>query len=212
MGALVMGAMGSVHCLLMCGPLACATLPGTQGAVRARAAAAYQLSRAVSYAAVGGALGAVGGGLAVALSVSTRSWLPWVMAAALVASALELGKRLRPVPGLSHIARGIARTGAKFSPPVCAAAIGAATPFLPCGLLYGVLAAALASGSFVSGALIAGAFSLGGVPALLAVQGGSALWKRGSHPVMAFVFQRAVPLCAAAVLVFRALQTGPRCH
>lgn len=214
LGSLVVGVTGSVHCLLMCGPLACASLPGVPGPERRKAVLAYQGARLGAYTLVGGALGALGGGVTRALAVSTRPYLPWLMAAALVASALELGKRLRPLPGLSRAASAISRVGAKFSFAGRAGAMGAVTPLLPCGLLYGVFAAALASGSFAGGALILGAFALGGLPALLGAQLQAGLW-RSRPKVASFVLQRAVPLVAAAVLIYRAVgsATGcPRCH
>ncbi|MCE9667627.1 sulfite exporter TauE/SafE family protein [Myxococcus stipitatus] len=211
LGALTVGLTGSAHCLLMCGPLACAGLPLVRGEERRRAVFAYQGARVLAYALVGGALGALGGGVTRALAVSTRAYLPWLMAAALVASALELGKRLRPLPGLSHVARAVARWSAKFSSTGRASALGAVTPLLPCGLLYGVLTVALASGAFWGGALVMGAFALGGLPALLGAQLQASLW-RGRPRLFSFVFQRAVPLAAAAVLVYRAVGGQPSCH
>jgi len=212
--ALVVGLTGSVHCLLMCGPLACAGLPGVKGPEKWRAVLAYQSARVGAYALMGGLLGALGGGVTQALAVSTRPYLPWVMAAALVASALELGKRLRPLPGLSHVAGAITQANAKFSLLSRAGAMGAVTPLLPCGLLYGVYAAALASSSFAGGALLMGAFALGGLPALLGAQLQTGLWQR--QPRLAtFVLKRAVPLVAAAVLLYRAVGVGagqPSCH
>jgi uncharacterized protein len=212
-GALVMGLTGSVHCLLMCGPLACAALPAPSGAGRTRALGAYQLGRVGAYVLIGALLGALGGGVGRALALSTRPYLPWVMAAALVASALGLGKRLPSLPGLARVAAHVARAGAKFSFPVRAGAIGAATPLLPCGLLYGVYAAALTTNSSIAGAMLLGGFALGGVPALLAVQ--LQLGRFSSRPrLAAFVLQRALPLLAAAVLVYRAVgdAAGARCH
>lgn len=213
-GALVVGLTGSVHCLLMCGPLACAGLPGVKGPEKWRAVLAYQSARVGAYALLGGLLGALGGGVTQALAVSSRPYLPWVMAAALVASALELGKRLRPLPGLSHVAGAITRANAKFSLLSRSGAMGAVTPLLPCGLLYGVYAAALASSSFGGGALLMGAFALGGLPALLGAQLQTGLWQR--QPRLAtFVLKRAVPLVAAAVLLYRAVGVGagqPSCH
>jgi sulfite exporter TauE/SafE len=91
--------------------------------------------------------------------------------------------------------------------------MGALTPLLPCGLLYGVFAAALASGSFMGGALVLGAFALGGLPALLGAQLQTGLWRHRPR-IATFLLQRALPLAAAALLVFRALGTPgkPSCH
>jgi hypothetical protein len=212
-GALAVGFTGSVHCLLMCGPLACASLPGVSGPERWRAMLSYQGARVLAYAVMGGALGALGGGVTRTLAVSARPYLPWVMAAALVASALELGKRLRPLPGLVHVARLVSRASARFSSAGRAGAMGAVTPLLPCGLLYGVFAAALAAGSFGGGALLLGAFAVGGLPALLGSQLQLGLWGRKA-PFADFMLRRAVPLMAAALLVYRAVGTaGPgQCH
>jgi hypothetical protein len=213
-GALVVGVTGSVHCLLMCGPLACAALPGVKGPERWHAVLSYQGGRVGAYALTGGVLGALGSGVTGALAVSVKPYLPWLMAAALVASALELGKRLRPVPGLTHVASALMRFGAKFSFAGRAGAMGAVTPLLPCGLLFGVYAAAIASSSFVGGALLMGAFALGGVPALLGTQLQADLWRK--QPWLAtFVLKRAMPLMAAAVLVYRAAAAAsgqPSCH
>lgn len=208
----MLGVSGSLHCLLMCGPLACATFSvGTPAAERTRAMAAYQGGRLLSYAGMGALLGALGGSVANGLAVSTRPLLPWVMAAALVASSLELGKRLRPIPGIRHAASAIARFGAKFSSTARAGAIGAATPLLPCGLLYGVFAAALASGAAGTGALIMGAFAAGGAPSLLGAQLG-AKWAGLRGGRVAFALQRGLPLLGAAVLVVRATVTKNHCH
>jgi hypothetical protein len=213
LGAFTVGVTGSLHCLLMCGPLACASLPGLPGSERRRAVLAYQGGRVGAYMIVGGLLGALGSGVARALELSVRPALPWVMAAALVASALEVGKRLRPLPGVSHLVGAISRVSAKFSPVGRSGAMGAVTPLLPCGLLYGLFAAALASGSFLGGALVLGAFALGGLPALLGAQLQTGLWRHRPR-IATFLLQRALPLTAAALLVYRALGTPekPSCH
>lgn len=214
LGALAVGLTGSLHCLLMCGPLACAGLgaPTQSPAARARNALAYQLGRWGAYTLVGALLGLVGRGLIRTFATSAQPFLPWVMAGALVFSALEVGKRLKPLPGLGRLAGVVARAGAKFSPAVRAGAIGAATPLLPCGLLYGIYLAAVAAGTAAGGALVMGAFALGGLPALLAAQLGAGRLQ-GAHPVVQFTLKRVVPLAAAVVLVFRAVTAGsPRCH
>ncbi len=217
-GALVVGLGGSVHCLLMCGPLACATLPLERGPQRRRAQWSYQAARLGGYVLMGAALGGIGGGVGRLFSVSVQPWLPWIMAAGLVASALELGKRLRPLPGVSKLIVWVGRASARLSPTMRAGAMGALTPLLPCGLLYGIMAAALASGGFFSGGIIAGAFALAGFPALLAAQVGSGLWRSAKRPaVLDFALRRAVPLGAAVILVYRAVmaqvESGPpACH
>jgi hypothetical protein len=215
---------GSAHCALMCGPLACAATQagGPGGRTQVRAAAwAWQFGRLGSYAGVGGVLGAVGGAATTAMSGSASRVLPWVMAGGLALSALRVGARVRPLPGLAQIPRRAARMGARFSPVARAGLLAAATPFLPCGLLYGGFLMAASAGSIAGGALVMLAFGLAGVPSLGLMQ---ALLPRGAarlstHPRLALALRRGVPLLAAAVLVWRALATGgpaagapPHCH
>ena len=213
---------GSAHCALMCGPLACAATPSTPGDRRqARAGAwAWQLGRLAGYASVGAGLGALGGAAAMTLAGSAPRVLPWVMAGGLVLSALRVGTRVHALPVLAQIPRKTARMGARFSPVVRAGLLGAATPFLPCGLLYGGFLMAVSAGSLFGGALVMLAFGLAGVPSLGLVQ---ALLPRGAarlsgYPRVVSVVRRAVPLLAAGVLVWRALASAgsaggpPHCH
>lgn len=202
--ALVAGVTGSLHCALMCGPLACAGLPAA-GAERRRAAVGWHLGRVVAYSFVGFLLGALGRGVSQGLMVSVQPVLPWVMAAGLVITALDLAKHARPLPGVAAISRALARTGARMPPVTRSFLLGAATPFLPCGLLYGLFLAAIATGSAWGGAAVLGAFSLGALPALGAVQLGARQFN--ASPRMALVARRVVPLIAAVVLVVRALMT-----
>jgi sulfite exporter TauE/SafE len=213
-GAFAVGLGGSGHCALMCGPLACAGL-GADPRRRARAAWWWQAGRAGAYAAVGAALGGAGHAATALLTGSVARFLPWLMAIGLVVSALELGKRVPPLPGLARIPRALARAGARMSTGARAALRGAATPFLPCGLLYGALLAAMATGRAAGGALLMTAFAAGAVPALALVQVNVA--RLHSHPRALRLARRAIPLLAAAVLVWRALGSAgggaaPHCH
>jgi sulfite exporter TauE/SafE len=213
--AVATGLVSSLHCFAMCGPLACASCSGcSRTAERRRAAAAYHLARVAAYGLVGAVLGGLGGGAMQLLHLSSPGWLPWVMAALLVASALGLGERFPSIPGFSHLARVLARAGARLSPTVRSAALGAATPLLPCGLLFGLWAVAAVSGSLVAGLVIGAAFALGGVPALAAAQLQSA-WMRRLPAGSELVLRRVVPMAAAGLLVYRALTmhaVGDCCH
>ncbi len=212
-GAMVAGLSGSVHCALMCGPLACAGLPKDRAA-RVKAAAAWHVGRISAYALVGAALGGLGSGLAHLLSASIQPAVPWLMAAGLVATALDAGRWLKPLPAVASIARALGRWASALSPSFRAALLGAATPFLPCGLLYGVFLAVLAAGSARWGAGLMAAFAVGGTAALAATQvTGLAALKLSPG------FRRSLLLTAAAVLVWRAAVAAsvgpdvpPACH
>ena len=205
--AVALGAAGSLHCFVMCGPLACA-------AQKSRAsAAAYHFARVTAYALVGGALGLVGGAVRLPLQAA----LPWLMAAVLLAAVIDPGgkrmRRLRPLPGITQILQAAAAVRARLSPVANAALLGALTPLLPCGLLYGIGAASIATSSWRGGALLMGGFALGAIPALVAAQLSRA-WLEKLPRLPAALIQRGVPLVAAAVLVYRATMTATHhaCH
>lgn len=202
--ALVAGATGSLHCALMCGPLACAGLPAS-GPERRLAAVGWHLGRVIAYTVVGLLLGSLGRGVSQGLMLSVQPVLPWVMAAGLVITALDLAKHARPLPGVGRISKALARAAAKTSPSTRSFLLGAATPFLPCGLLYGLFLAAIATASPWGGAAVLGAFAVGALPALAAVQLGAR--RLEASPRVALVMRRVVPLAAAAVLIVRALLT-----
>jgi sulfite exporter TauE/SafE len=219
--ALLAGLTSSAHCALMCGPLACAAAAPAAGERlvplerRARggartAAFTYHLGRIGAYAAVGAALGTAGEG-ARRLFTSIAPVLPWVMAGALVSTAFGWGKRI-PVPaGLRRLAQPLLRKSARLAPAARAAAIGAGTPLLPCGILYGLFLAAVAASSAGAGAGLMAAFALGATPALSLVQVHSPLLAR--FPRALALSRRLVPLLAAFVLVWRAFHAGsPSCH
>lgn len=208
------GLAGSAHCALMCGPLASAALALAPDGPRLGAAVAWHAGRLVAYTIVGASLGLLGGGLSRALLGPARAALPWVMAAGLLASALELGRALPALPWAARVTAALSRAARGLSPGSRQVLLGAATPFLPCGLIYGVFLSAAAAGGAPGGAAVMLAFALGSTPALALAQGG--LRAATSRPWLRLLLGRAVPIAAAAVLVYRAavdqLGGGPACH
>ena len=208
--ALTLGVAGSLHCFVMCGPLACASLSSSRGS-RGRAIVSYQGARVASYSLTGAVLGGCGSELLGGLSFPSGRVLPWLMVAALIATALDLGKRMKPLPGVSHLLRRLAPLGARFTAVGRGALMGALTPLLPCGLLYGLYASALAAGSAARGALLMGLFALGAIPALVAAQV-QARWLSRLTAESDWVLRRGLPLLAAGVLAWRALNAGHCAH
>ena len=178
---------GAGHCVAMCGPFVIAQ---SMARLEARPASEmrefhrltgaallpYHFGRLTTYC----VLGAVAGGLAGGVMDATG--LRWLSAILLgVAALLFLGYGIRKLaswlPGGSASEEGWwSRHVGRLVRPLFARPVGArgyglglALGFLPCGLLYGALAAAAASGSALAGGLVMGAFALGTVPALLVV-------------------------------------------
>lgn len=190
----VAGLLGSVaHCVGMCGPFVLgqvvARLEATPAAqlsefrrLTGAALAPYHLGRMTTYGALGAGAAALAGGL------GDLAGLRWLSAALLALAALffigyalprlgvpglAVGRWRRPAVGgegvwSRHIGR---RIGPLFKAPVGFRGylLGIALGFLPCGFLYGAIAAAASSGSAVAGGLMMVAFAIGTIPALVGV-------------------------------------------
>ena len=178
MAALLVGLHGGGHCVGMCGGIVAAvtvTLPKQQP--KLGYLLAYNLGRIASYGAAGLLAGAVGASsffleqvLPVEKILYTLTSLMLIVLGLYLAgiwhgvTQLEwlgsllwqhlqpLSKRFLPVQSLSQ-----------------AFALGTIWGWLPCGLVYSVLVAALATGSPARGGLLMLAFGLGTLPALLAM-------------------------------------------
>lgn len=183
------GLVGSItHCAGMCGPFVLAQTVARLEAVpvagmrefhrlTGAALAPYHLGRATTYAALGGIAAALTHGLIEATEWRRLSAMLLALAALffLVYAARGLGLAVpgsRTPGGGSGWGRRFGRWARPlFDRPLGwrGYGLGILLGFLPCGLLYGALAAAAASGHALVGALAMLAFSLGTVPALIAV-------------------------------------------
>jgi sulfite exporter TauE/SafE len=167
--ALLAGLAGSAHCLGMCGGIAGAL--GAAGRGRPAYALAYSTGRIASYALAGAAAGLLGarlGGLAdigPGLRLLTGALL--ILLGLQVAFGLRL---LRPLESAgARLWRYIAPAARALMPPRHigqALALGAVWGWLPCGLVYGMLAAAAGTGGAARGAAFMAVFGLGTVPAV----------------------------------------------
>lgn len=165
--ALVAGLATSLHCVGMCGPIACGlgSLAKTEGE-RLAAGSLYHGARLLSYGVIGAVCGALGRQPLQWFFDSPAVLLPWVLVAVLLMMAFGWDKRV-PRPAVLNRLTARARFGAsRFSAYGGAAAMGVLTPFLPCGPLYLVFGAALLAGSAAKGAEFTLAFGLGTVPLL----------------------------------------------
>jgi hypothetical protein len=173
--AILLGLVGSVHCLGMCGGIAGAlsqSLPAGTPLANALRSSLYSLGRITSYTVAGALVGAVGHAFAAAsgLGVSLR-----ILAGLLIIGiALQIGGWWN---GLALLERGGLGVWRKIMPiaqrlgrpdrPWKIFSIGLLWGWLPCGLVYSALATASATGSARSGALFMLGFGSGTLPALL---------------------------------------------
>lgn len=179
----------AVHCVGMCGPFVLGQVMADAEGVRrgtaygewrrlsGAALAPYHFGRLVTYTALGAVAGA-----ATSLFAATDLF-GWLAAALLVLGAalmlsqafgLAVGAAAPQAPVLQRLAAPLVasrRPAARF-------ALGLVLGFLPCGLIYGALGAAAGTGSPLQGALAMAAFSLGTMPALIAIGWGGVLLRR----------------------------------
>ena len=195
--AFLVGLLGSTHCLGMCGGIVSALTFGVRDDLRRSPwtlgpfLLAYNTGRISSYAIAGLIAGAIGagafgmmpsstarwavklvtGGFMIALGLYLAGWWPGLQVLEKWGGALwkriePLGRRLLPV---NH--------------PLKAFGFGLVWGWLPCGMVYAMLAWALAAGSAAQGGALMSAFGFGTLPMLLTI-GAAAEWLKDfvRHP------------------------------
>jgi len=176
LGFLALGLLGSFgHCVGMCSPfvLFVARRYGRPAGGRRTAFAAqlwYTAGRIVTYAVLGALAGALGGVVELAGAlVGLQRAAAVVAGGVLVVWALVALSDL--VPGLDSGGSLFARVagGLKGRVPGHPFATGLFLGFLPCGLLYSAVIAAVGRGGPVEGAAALALFGVGTAPALLSV-------------------------------------------
>lgn len=167
----------------------------------------FHVGRIGLFAALGGALGLVGG----ELSLSGRTMSVLTIGVGIVMALLGLNI-LGFAPSLTRLgirmpARLTTHMEAmqKSRSPVMPLVLGGLTFFLPCGFTQSMQIMALGSGSFQRGALIMGLFAVGTFPILFAA-GMTASWTRRRNMA---VMQKAAGLLVIAFAVFT-ISSGTR--
>jgi sulfite exporter TauE/SafE len=219
---LAASALGSLHCVGMCGGLVSFYASSNEApASRISPHAAYHAMRLVAYVALGAAAGGLGSALDlvgsraglghVGLVVAASTLLFWAgprlfsrrPAVALLALGREPARRSPLIQRLERVFVSLA-SGIRQRPPIRrAAALGLASALLPCGWLYAFVVLAAGTGSAGAGAVLMLAFWLGTVPALLGLGVGIG---RLSAPLRA----RLPRLSAALVLLACAVNVAQR--
>jgi uncharacterized protein len=186
----IAGFAGSLHCIGMCGGFACALGPDGRGAgATSLRHLLYNTGRLSTYCFLGGLAGALGQVICTALAPGTQR------AAPLLSASLDVGQRaLAVAAGLLMIImalsffglRGWHRVTSGFGSSTLVVSLrsllgrrGFATPlafgvlngFLPCPLVYAMIAQAASTFNVLSGCLTMAAFGLGTFPAMLAMGG-----------------------------------------
>ena len=178
--AIIVGLLGSSHCVGMCGGIVGALNMGIAGDPGARPAArfvyqlAYNLGRIGSYLLVGVLAGTLGAGLAQ-LGITPLAGKLFA-AGFMIALGLYLANWWRGLALLeklgSKLWRHIQPLGQRLFPissPLQAFLLGTLWGWLPCGLVYATVAWSLTTASAFDAALLMLGFGLGTLPAMLLV-------------------------------------------
>lgn len=199
LSAFLVGLLGSVHCLGMCGGIVGALTLGLPEATRRSTWSllpyllAYNAGRIATYALLGALLGWLAGAAAGAVPLGDARFLgKWISGLFMVALGLYLAGWWPGLVWLERLGgtvwRRIEPFGRRLLPvrnPAQAAGVGLVWGWLPCGMVYAALAFAVTSGSAGGSAARMAVFGLGTLPMMLAV-GGAAAWFSGfvRHPLV----------------------------
>ncbi|UHD14283.1 sulfite exporter TauE/SafE family protein [Thiocapsa bogorovii] len=181
--AFLVGLLGGVHCLSMCGGLVGSLTLGLDPRIRRDPLLmlpyqlTYNLARIAGYATAGALFGGLGalllqldafqimqrvlygiaGVVMILLGLYLGGW--WRLIAVVERAGAVLWRRLEPLGRRVLPVRNLMQ----------AAALGYLWAWIPCGLVYSVLITAVATGSVLDGALVMLAFGAGTLPNLLGI-------------------------------------------
>jgi len=171
--AFAIGALGSFHCIGMCGPIALALpLKRDTSARRVAGSLLYNTGRISTYALIGAIFGLLGQGFVLAGFQQSISIVLGVLVILGVALPAAFVHKLSP----NHvIAKGIAKVKVRMQKLFAVRSypsmffIGSLNGLLPCGLVYLGVAGATAMGNPGEGALYMLLFGLGTWPVMVMV-------------------------------------------
>lgn len=202
--ALIAGLVTSLHCAGMCGPLACSLLPVRGDRTDAQTVTSvYHIARLAGYGTLGALAGGIGRTPLLWLSQSSLRWLPWVLVLFFLGLALRWDRHLPKIAALGRLTWKLQAWMRGRSRLEAAAALGFATPLLPCGPLYFILALALLSGSALRGVEVMLAFGLGTVPLLWLAQTQFHWVRQKLSPLWLARMRVALALTTAALIGWR---------
>ena len=206
--AFIFGLLGSLHCLVMCGPIAL-SIPVPQSFNRLSAIIIYTIGRITTYAFLGLCVGMVGQLFAISGFQQVLSIVCGVLVACMSGFfAVKAGGKITSV---INQYTGKVRVG--FNQMLHKQGIvsyfllGMVNGLLPCGLVYISLAAALATGSSLTGAAYMAMFGLGTAPAMLTVSQFASLIKI-QKTVRVKTFISGVVFVTGVIMIVRGLNLG----
>ncbi|MCK5776802.1 MAG: sulfite exporter TauE/SafE family protein [Bacteroidales bacterium] len=211
LAALVLGLLGSFHCVGMCGPIAL-MLPinNNNWFTRLSGTFLYNIGRAITYGVLGAVFGLLGEGIFLG---GFQQWVSIIMGVLMILSVLFPLLFRNTALFDKYIYGYVDRLKASFLPLfnnkslISLFVIGLLNGLLPCGLVYVALAGAIAGGGVFQGAMYMFIFGLGTLPmlALITLAGNvlSAGFKTKVNRFIPYVI-----VLIGALFILRGLQLG----
>jgi len=199
--ALLMGLIGSMHCAGMCGPIAI-SLPYRVGMQTKEETffkiLVYNLGRIITYAFFGLLFGIVGKGF---FTMGIQKWFLITLAVLLILIAIfsiDVESKALKIPVIGKFNIKIKELLAKTLKNATVKSflyIGILNGFLPCGLVYMAIVAAIATGGVLNSVLYMILFGIGTMPMMMALGYGGHLlstrfrtFLRKLYPVFMIIF------------------------
>lgn len=210
LAGLAAGLVTSLHCVGMCGPLACSVLPArSSGHAAAQIPIAlYHGSRMMSYTIIGALAGAIGSTLAFVFTSSITRVLPWALIALFLLFLIGLDKRVPAIPGISGVFLRLQRKALGMKKSSLAVILGLFTPFLPCAPLYLVFGVALFTGSPLAGGGMLAAFAIGTMAPIWLLQSGWMRLQARFSPSVLRRAQQVLAFVAMSIILWRVMAVG----
>lgn len=211
LAAFLVGLVGSLHCIGMCGPIAIALpVPDSNNLSFFTGRILYNLGRVVTYSFLGAILGFIGRGVSLAGAQQVVS----IMLGIIILIAVLFPQKYKNYFAQNYFVQKLAiplksNIGVLFGKGTFSAMflIGILNGFLPCGLVYVALAGAIASGDAISGAAVMILFGLGTVPAMFA----ASVFGKFINIGIRTKIRKAVPVLAvvlAVIFILRGMNLG----
>ena len=204
--AFMLGLVGSLHCVGMCGAIALA-LPhygrGWSAFIAGRLA--YNFGRILTYSILGIIFGLIGKTLALA---GIQQWLSIGAGIAILLGLLVSTRYTTPpiVRSVAWLKLNLGQLLRQRSPHALLM-LGLLNGLLPCGLVYAACAGAVATGDLVTGVEYMALFGLGTLPLMMGVS----LSGRALFGSLRFLLQKLIPISlviVAFLLILRGMALG----
>jgi sulfite exporter TauE/SafE len=200
--AFVLGLLGSLHCLGMCGPLVVAMpIIGNTWLKTTTNALIYHGSRIIAYGLLGILPGIIGEGIGITQS---QKWISIILGVMfLITAILSLtGRQILNLPSLSTWSIYIQNFFSRWtssSGPGRLVGLGFVNGLIPCGMVYMAMAAALGGTNLLLSVLYMILFGIGTAPMLIMIS----LFQHANFLKMKKYINRLIPISLALIgLIF----------